>query len=68
MMYSRVQLGKMDFVGGEEYQDWMWRHKSRNAPITHHKVAHFFDFFLKVRLVLCHISVPHTVHECSCNP
>lgn len=48
-MELRLQVGKMDWTVSEEYQEWMWIHKSRNGPVTHHKMAHLLDFFLKAR-------------------
>ena len=41
-------MGKLDFAVSEEYREWMWLHKSRNGPTTHHKMAKLLDFFLKV--------------------
>ena len=50
-LFNRVvlQMGKLDFAVSDEYREWMWLHKSRNAPVTHHKMAKLLDFFLTVR-------------------
>lgn len=42
-----LYMGKMDFSVSEDYKEWMWTGKSRNAPTSHDKIGKLVEFFMK---------------------